>query len=185
MTCCRRRCVAPRAAFSRLDAYTSKAGTLNNMFADSPTGLSAALQKFTNAVQGVANTPSSSASRQVLLSEANGLVSRFQTYQQQLDDLDTGINEQLRAEAANINTIAQNIAQLNAQIARSTGNGSSPPNDLLDARDQQLADLATRVDTTVVRQDDGAVNVFIGKGQPVVLGDLAQKGDRAAGQFPA
>ena len=51
------------SAFSRLDAYTSRAGTLNNMFADSQTGLSAALQKFTNAMQGVANTPSSSASR--------------------------------------------------------------------------------------------------------------------------
>jgi flagellar hook-associated protein 1 FlgK len=163
------------SGYSRLDAYASRAGELNNLFADSQTGLSAALQKFTNALQSVANTPSSTSSRQVLLSEANGLVNRLQTYESRLDDIDTGINEQLRAEASAINTIAQNIAELNAQIARSTGNGTSPPNDLLDARDAQLADLATRVDVSVVRQDDGAVNVFIGKGQPLVLGNLPSK----------
>src|SRR6185369_4239306 len=105
----------------------------------------------------------------------NGLVSRLQTYDSRLDDIDTEINEQLRAEGAAINTIAQNIAQLNTQIARATGSGNSAPNDLLDARDAQLADLATRVDVSVVRQDDGAVNVFIGKGQPLVLGDLPAK----------
>jgi flagellar hook-associated protein 1 FlgK len=160
------------SAYSRLDTYASKAGQLNNLFADSQTGLSAALQKFTNALQGVANTPSSTSSRQVLLSEATGLANRLQTYEARLDDIDTEINEQLRAEVSAINTIAQNIAGLNAQIARATGNGTSPPNDLLDARDAQLADLATRVDVSVVRQDDGAVNVFIGKGQPLVLGNL-------------
>lgn len=160
------------SAYARLDAYTNKAGALNNLFADSETGLSAALQKFTNALQGVANTPSSISARQVLLSEADGLVTRLQTYESRLDDIDTEINEQLRAEAVSINTIAQNIARLNQEIARSTGGGGSPPNDLLDARDRQLADLASRVDTSVVKQDDGSVNVFIGKGQPLVLGFL-------------
>jgi flagellar hook-associated protein 1 len=160
------------STYSRLESYTDKAGALNNLFADSQTGLSAALQKFTNALQGVANTPSSISARQVLLSEADGLVTRLQTYEARLDDIDTEINEQLRAEAVSINSIAQNIARLNQEIARSTGAGGSPPNDLLDARDQQLADLATRVDTSVVRQDDGSINVFIGKGQPLVLGFL-------------
>jgi flagellar hook-associated protein 1 FlgK len=160
------------STYSRLDTYTDKAGALNNLFADSKTGLSAALQKFTNALQGVANAPSSVSARQVLLSEADGLVTRLQTYQSRLDDLDTEINEQLRAEATSINSIAQNIARLNQEIARASSVGGSPPNDLLDARDRQLADLASRVDTSVVKQDDGSVNVFIGKGQPLVVGFL-------------
>jgi flagellar hook-associated protein 1 FlgK len=160
------------SGYSRLDAYTDKAGALNNLFADSQTGLSAALQKFTNALQGVANTPSSVSARQILLSQADGLVTRLQTYSSRLDDLDTEINGQLRANVASINTIAQNIAQLNQQITASGNNGASPPNDLLDARDKQLADLSALVDTSVVKQDDGSVNVFIGSGQPLVLGFL-------------
>jgi flagellar hook-associated protein 1 len=160
------------SSFSRLDAYASKAGDLNNLFANSTTGLSASLQKFTNALQGVANTPASVSTRQVLLSEAQGLVTRLQTYESRLDDIDTSINEQLRAEANSINAIAQNIAELNSQIARASGGGSSAPNDLLDARDQQLAELSTKVDTSVVTEDNGTVNVFIGKGQPLVLGGV-------------
>jgi flagellar hook-associated protein 1 FlgK len=160
------------SSHSRLEAYADKAGALDNLFADSKTGLSAALQKFTNALQGVANTPSSVSARQVLLSEADGLVTRLQTYDARLDDLDTEINEQLRAESVSINTIAQNIARLNQQISQVASAGAGAPNDLLDARDQQLAELSKRIDTTIVAQDDGAVNVFIGKGQPLVLGSL-------------
>ena len=51
------------SGFSRLEAYTDKANALSNLFADSSTGLSAALQRFTNALQDVANTPTSTAAR--------------------------------------------------------------------------------------------------------------------------
>ena len=163
------------SSYSRLDTYADQAGAINNLFGDSDTGLSASLQDFTNALQGVANTPSSVSTRQALLSQADGLVTRLQTYQSQLDNIDSDINSQLGADASSINSIAQNIAQLNQQIAHATGNGASAPNDLLDARDQQLANLASYVDTSVVKQDDGSVNVFIGTGQPLVLGFQASQ----------
>jgi flagellar hook-associated protein 1 FlgK len=161
------------SSFSRLDTYAEKAGALNNLFADSSTGLSAALQKFTNALQGVANTPTSTAARQVLLSEANGLVTRLQTYDARLDEIDNEINAQLRGEATSINSIASNIARLNQDIVRAQSQSGAAPADLLDARDAQLADLASRIETSVIRQDDGAVNVFIGNGQSLVLGNTS------------
>ncbi len=161
------------SSYSRLDAYADKAGTLNNLFANSDTGLSAALQDFTNALQGVANTPASTSDRQVLLSQAGSLVTRLQTYGTQLDNLDDQVNQELQTQATSINTIAKNLASLNQQIARATGIGSSAPNDLLDARDAALADLSSRVDTQVVTNDDGTVNVMIGKGQALVLGSVA------------
>ena len=159
------------SSFSRLDAYAEKAGALNNLFADSSTGLSSALQRFTNAMQGVANTPTSTAARQVLLSEADGLVTRLQTYDDRLDDIEQEINAQLRGEAASINGIAGNIARLNQEILRAQSQTGSAPGDLLDARDAQLADLASKIETSVVRQDDGQLNVFIGNGQALVLGN--------------
>jgi flagellar hook-associated protein 1 FlgK len=161
------------SGFTRLDAYAQKAGALNNLFADSSTGLSAALRRFTNALQGVANTPTSTAARQVLLSEAEGLVTRLQTYDTRLDDLEQEINAQLRGEAASINAIASNIARLNLDIARAQAQTGAAPGDLLDARDAQLADLASRIETSVVRQDDGQLNVFVGNGQALVLGNTS------------
>ena len=58
------------SSFARLDTYASKARALNNLFSDSSTGMSASLQRFTNAVQGVSTEPTSTAARQVMLSEA-------------------------------------------------------------------------------------------------------------------
>ena len=158
------------SSVNRLSAYAEKAGALNNLFADSSTGISASLQRFTNALQGVANTPSSTSARQVLLSEAEGLVQRLQTYDARLDEVESEVNQQLGAEASAITSIAGNIARLNQQIMTAQAQTGQAPGDLLDARDQQMADLSSRVDTTVVKAGDGSINVFIGNGQALVLG---------------
>jgi flagellar hook-associated protein 1 len=158
---------------SQLSAYADKAGAINNLFADNATGLSASLQKFTNALQGVANTPSSSSARQVLLSEAQGLAQRLQSYDQRLDEIDTDINGRMVSEASAITNAATNIARLNAQIVSQQATTGTPPNDLLDQRDKALNELATHLDVSVVPQDDGALNVFIGNGQSLVVGSNA------------
>lgn len=158
---------------SRLQAYSDKAEALNNLFSDNSTGLSASLQKFTDALQSVANQPSSSSARQVLLSEAQGLTQRLQTYDQRLDDIDADINSRMAGEATAITTLAANIAKLNGQIVTQQATTGSPPNDLLDQRDKQLNDLATHVSVSVVSQDDGTLNVFIGNGQSLVVGSQA------------
>jgi flagellar hook-associated protein 1 FlgK len=161
------------SAFARLDTYAAKAETLNNLFADGSTGLNAALQKFANAVQGVADTPTSVPARQVLLSEAQALTSRLQTYAARLDEVESDINSRVSSEVVAITTDAQALARLNRQITSAQSGTGQAPNDLLDQRDRLLADLATHVTTSTVRQDDGSVNVFIGNGQPLVLGGSA------------
>ena len=50
------------------------------MFGDSTTGLSATLQKFVNAFQSVANSPTSIPARQMLLSEAKTLQQRLKCF---------------------------------------------------------------------------------------------------------
>jgi flagellar hook-associated protein 1 FlgK len=96
-------------------------------------------------------------------------VTRLEAYESRLDSLEADINGQLRGEAATINSIASNIARLNMEISRAGSATGSAPADLLDARDAQLAQLAERLDTTIVTQDGGTINVFVGNGQPLVL----------------
>ncbi|HXC59051.1 MAG TPA: flagellar hook-associated protein FlgK [Steroidobacteraceae bacterium] len=159
---------------SRLDAYATKAQVLNNLFADSSTGLSASLQRFASAVQGVSNEPTSTAARQVMLSEAQGLTQRLQTYNSRLDEINTEINSRLTSETATISSIADSIAKLNQQIVSAQTSGQAP-NDLLDERDRQINALSEHMNVTVVKQDDGAWNVFVGNGQSLVLGNTAAK----------
>lgn len=159
------------SANSQLQSLYSYASQVDNLLADSQSGLSPALQDFFGAVQGVADDPASTPARQVLLSNAAGLTDRFQYLNQRLVDLRNGVNTQLQTTTTEINSLAQGIAKINKDIADALGSGGgTAPNDLLDKRDILIVQLAERVAVTTIPQDDGAVNVFIGNGQSLVVG---------------
>jgi flagellar hook-associated protein 1 FlgK len=163
------------SSFQHLDVYSSNAARLDDMFGNSTTGLSTTLQDFVNAFQSVANSPNSIPARQVLLSQASTLQNRLQSFDSQLNALDSEVNSRLSSEVADLNTIAGGIAKLNSDIQVGLARTGQPPNDLLDQRDQLLDQLAEKVSVNVVKQDDGVVNVFIGNGQPLVVGANANK----------
>jgi flagellar hook-associated protein 1 FlgK len=159
------------SSLEHLDVYAANAERLNNMFGDSANGLSPTLQRFVNAFQAVANAPTSIPARQVLLSEANTLQQRLQFFNSRLDEIGNEINSRIRGEVAEVNSIAQGIARLNNEItAGFARTGGQPPNDLLDQRDRLLDELSQKISVNAVRQDGGTVNVFVGSGQPLVLG---------------
>ena len=53
-------------------------------------------------------------------------------------------------------------------------NGQAP-NDLLDAREEAVRKLSEFIGVTVVPQDDNSYNLFIGSGQPLVVGSKAAR----------
>ncbi|MDJ0861380.1 MAG: flagellar hook-associated protein FlgK [Gammaproteobacteria bacterium] len=147
------------------------ASQVDKLLADPYTGLAPAVQDFFDAMQGVADDPSSLASRQVLLTDAETLVQRFHSLENRLADLGQGQNQRLRDTVAEVNSLAQAIADLNQDIRLATGSGGgSKPNDLLDQRDELLRQLGEKVGIDVLEQGDGSVNVFVGTGQALVVG---------------
>lgn len=166
---------ASSSSYHQLDTFATQVGRINNLFADSQTGLSATLQNFINAVQSVSNSPTSMPARQTLLSQAQSLVSRLQSYDSSLDSFEAQVNAQLESEANAISNLAQGIATLNQKISAGYAQTGQPPNDLLDQRDRLLDELATHVNVSAVKQGDNSVNVFIGSGQPLVIGQTAAK----------
>lgn len=161
---------------NEMDTYYNLASRIDNLLADPQAGLMPGMEGFFSAVGAVANDPSSQPARQVMLTEAQNLVSRFKFLDKQLASLDQSINAQLRSSVTEINALSSNIGDLNNQIVRALGASSGqPPNDLLDQRDELLAKLAEKVTVTTVTQDDGAVNVFVGNGQALVAGAITQQ----------
>lgn len=158
------------SSYQHLDTFAAHTERLNNMFGASGTGLTSTLQSFVNAFQAVANAPTSIPARQTLLSEANTLRQRLQNYDSQLAAMDREVNQRLSGEISEINSLAQGIARLNNDISVGLARTGQPPNDLLDQRDRLLDQLAEKVSVSTVVQDGGQVNVFIGSGQPLVLG---------------
>jgi flagellar hook-associated protein 1 FlgK len=158
------------SAYNHSSTYATQAARVSNLFGDSKTGLSAALQSFVNAMQSVADTPTSIPARQTLLSEAQTLVDRLKSYDASLRSLEEQVTRGLETEANTITSLASSIAQLNQQISAGYARLGQPPNDLLDQRDRLIDELATHINVNVVPQGDKTVNVFIGNGQPLVVG---------------
>ncbi|HJW82188.1 MAG TPA: flagellar hook-associated protein FlgK [Acidiferrobacterales bacterium] len=169
---------AATAANGQLQEFYRLASQVDNLLADPQAGLAPSLQRFFGAVSDVANDPSSIPARQVLLSEAQSLADRFHYLDQRLESLRNGVNTQITNTVSEINGLASGIAAMNRDIALASGTGAGqPPNDLLDQRDELVRQLAERVAVTTVPQDDGALNVFIGNGQTLVVGGNASRLD--------
>lgn len=159
---------------SQLDSHYNEIKQIDNLLADTTSGLTPALHNFFNAAQDVASNPASISSRQAMLSNAEALTARFQQMDQRLSEMREGVNSQITGSVTEINSLAQQIAGLNMNIqaVESSANGQ-PANDLLDQRDALVRDLSRIINVDVVRQNNGHYNVFIGNGQSLVVGSSA------------
>ncbi|WAN11124.1 flagellar hook-associated protein FlgK [Stutzerimonas balearica] len=151
--------------------YLTQINQTDALLADSTTGISSVLSSFFEALQTAAENPTDASARALLLTNASGLAERFSSVYSQLADQNTYINSQLSSMAEQVNQLASSIANYNQAIVQASASGATP-NDLLDARDQALVDLSELVGVTVVMEGNNA-NVFIGSGQPLVMGNTA------------
>jgi len=158
---------------SSLDTYYTQIGQIDNLLADTTSGLSPALQDFFSSVQNLSGTTGSDAARQAMLSSASTLATRFQAIDGRLEELQAGVNSQVTTNVNEINTYASQIAHLNEQISAYSASSGRQPNDLLDARDQLIMDLNTKIQTTVSKGENNSLTVTIGSGQPLVVGKQA------------
>jgi flagellar hook-associated protein 1 len=162
------------SSYNQLDTLSGLAGSINNMLSDPTTGLSATLQNFSQSLQTLANSPTQSASRSAVLNQLQSVVTQFKSYQSQFDQLNAQVNGQVQAEASTVTSLAQSIASLNSQIQSAAANGTGQaPNGLLDQRNNLIDQLSQHVTVSTLAQTDGTVNVFIGNGQPLVVGSTA------------
>lgn len=162
-----------QATMNQVGAYLSQIKQINNLIADPSAGVSPALQDFFKSMQNVAATPNGTAgaaARQAALSSAEALSGRMNSLQTRLDEIRADVGNQIETAVGTINSYATELARLNDTIERavSTGNGAGP-NDLMDQRDQLVTELSKMIKVSVVPQGS-KYNVFIGNGQPLVLG---------------
>jgi flagellar hook-associated protein 1 len=156
-------------------SYSTELSNVDGYLADSSSNLSSAVDTFFASVQTVASNPADSASRQTLLSTGRTLAARFNDLSGRLQSQGDDINRQIDDSVSSVNTLAQQVATLNRSILT---DGRDPtnnaiPNDLLDQRDALVQQIAGLIGSTSLAQSDGTLNVFVGNGQPLVVGGNA------------
>ena len=141
---------------------------LSTLLTDSATSVSGAMDDFFSAVQDVSNNPSALPERQVLLGEAQTLSDRFRFIDGRMAALSSETNLRMNTVIADINGLTSDIATLNKQITKESQRTGKAPPDLLDARDQNLNNLAKLVGYSLKDNTDGSFDVTMGGGQPLV-----------------
>lgn len=166
---------------SQLNAATSKTGALetyrnqveqiDSLLADREAGLAPLMQTFFSSLEDLASAPSDPAARQGVLGTADTLSAQFRSFDGYLQDMQQGINGQIRDEITQINNGTEQLAGINREIALARARNGEAPNGLLNQRDQLVHELSERLDLRLNVQDGKAYNISLPNGQPLVLGD--------------
>jgi flagellar hook-associated protein 1 len=162
-----------QASFSSINAIAAQAAQIDKLLSASSTGLPDTLQSFVNALQTLSSTPTSTAARQALLSQAQALAQQLSGYDSQITQYGKNLESQIGADVNQINSLASNLATLNNRIATAVA-GNQQPNQLMDERDQLLDQLSQYVSVNTATEPNGMMDVYIGSGQALVSGGTAQ-----------
>ncbi|MCP5184732.1 MAG: flagellar hook-associated protein FlgK [Pseudomonadales bacterium] len=167
---------ADQASFSEMDAFATRLEQIDSLFFSADTGLDQAMSKFFEALHSANANPASLPDRQYVLTQAEALAQRFNAVHARLVDQELNTNELLNASVERASELASSIAAVNARInALSKAREDGTANALLDQRDELLRQLAEVVQVNTTSVEGGQVNVFIGKGLPLVLGGTSSR----------
>lgn len=166
-----RQMISLQSTSAAYSTYGNQLNAIDNMLSDETAGLNPAMNDFFAGVQALASKPNDIPTRQTMLSNAQSLVNRLNSLDSRLNEIEQGVNNQLVSSVGLVNSYAKQIASLNDIIEQSISTTGNIPNDLMDQRDQLVSELSKQIKTTVVPQNQGTYNVFVGNGLPLVVGE--------------
>ena len=125
--------------------------------------ISTALSNFFTSIAQVHDQPEDIAIRNLAIADGLTLTQTVNTLDRRVRDIQTDYNERVIDIATQINTLTEEIRQLNLQIsaAENGGSGNSDAGGLRSQRDVALSGLAELTNINVNEQASGAVNVSV------------------------
>jgi flagellar hook-associated protein 1 FlgK len=132
--------------------------------------IQSALTTFFSDFQNLANNPTSTSARQVLVQDAQTLASSLNSAYQRVQTAQTQVAQDASGVTTQINQLSTSIAGLNEQILQLQSAGTNA-NELEDARENDIESLSGLVNVTATTQSNGTVNVALADNSSVVLVD--------------
>ena len=138
---------------------TQTVATLNATLVDPSASIATALGNFFNAAGSLANDPNSQAYQQALLGAANLVGDRIRGLAQVVDALESNARQGLADTLNQANSLAPQLADINAKILNASVPGVSyPSGDLLDERDRITSKLQELIGGTTTINEDGTAS---------------------------
>ena len=124
-------------------------------------GLTTAMNQFFSSARDLASDPASTISRTTFLRDTEGLAGRFRQLSSQLEILQTETKQSVQTDIGQVNSLTQQLAELNKQLAKKA-HTADQPSELLDQRDMLLRNLSGLIGVKTKFADNGAVLVSVG-----------------------
>ncbi len=134
-------------------------------------GLNHLLGEFWNAWGDLANNPDGMPERQALVAKTQNFTSAIKDIDYNLRQYQNQLDSNIQSSVDQVNSLIDQVADLNLRISSSEIEGVMNANDLRDSRDRLLEELSTYMDINYYEEEtSGQVQVFILGGTPLVLG---------------
>lgn len=156
------------ADYNQYKTFYERSVIVDNLFSQKGTDVTENMETLFQALEQVNETPDSLPARNVFMEQAQFVADQFTNTQNILNETKANLNHQMFDIANHITGLSESIAETNKQIMA----GSTSPK-LLDERDQLILDLSQYMDVSTLVQSDGSMNVNIGKGESLIVGNIA------------
>ncbi|MEG3766908.1 flagellar hook-associated protein FlgK [Alteromonas sp. 14N.309.X.WAT.G.H12] len=154
-----------------LETYVEKTSSLDNILASEANSIADGLSQFFASMQTAADDPTNLASREAVLGEATGLVSRMQTLSEFMEAKEDELNLQFTSEVQRANSLIKSIGDLNSAVMTAKGGSDNEPSVLLNQRDKAINELAELMSIEVRENQYGSAVVNLSSGESLVLED--------------
>ena len=125
--------------------------------------ISSAITDFVNSLNEIASDPADIDIRNLAIGNGVRLADRIGSLNRRVETVHSDFSDRVDAVADEINTLAEQVRQLNLKIVTAEGGGGSggEAGGLRSQRNEALKQLASLVDVTINEQDTGATNVSL------------------------
>jgi flagellar hook-associated protein 1 FlgK len=152
---------------SSADAQSSSLQQVQTYFTTSGNDIASALTGFSTSLAQLSANPSSAAVQQGVLADGKNLADAFNSTANGLTSVQSSADQQMPQTVAQINSLSQQIAQLNGQLSQVPANENGGT--VQDQLDQLVKQLSGLTNVSITESSDGET-ITTGSGTPLVLG---------------
>lgn len=153
---------------SSAQAQSNTLQQVQSLFSSPTQGIGADFTAFFNSISQLSTNPSSIPDRQAVLTAAQNLASDFHQTENNLDNIQSGLNQTVGQTVSQINVLTQQIAHLNTQVGQMQKLGKDPGT-TMDQENQLIKQLSQLTSVSVIQTENG-LTIQTGNGTPLVVG---------------
>ena len=155
---------------SREGAVADQLGVLESGLGQAGSSLDEALASFYNTYATLGQSPTSATARQQVVVQGQSLARSFNDMASRFESQRRSADAEIRAQVTQLNALAAQLSGINRQIAQTEPSNAQG---LYDQQAQVIKAMSSFVDLNVISRNDGVVDVSIGNGRALVLGERA------------